>query len=234
MKSSKKRAFPSHVGIIMDGNGRWAVTRKKPRTFGHREGLNTAKRIVKHASYLQIPYITLYAFSTENWKRTKDEVGFLMDLIRLHLKKEMQFYIDNQIRVVHTGNPHGLSKAILNEIQTVVNATSGFTGTTVNLAINYGGRDEIVRSVQRIVEAGVINELSETLISAYLDQHGFPDPDLIIRTGGDCRLSNFLLWQSAYSEIFISDKFWPDWTEADLDAALDSYCGRVRKFGGVL
>lgn len=233
MKSSETKPLPSHVGIIMDGNGRWAQKRKKPRTFGHKEGLTAAKRIVKHASNLKIPFITLYTFSTENWKRASDEVGFLMDLIKVHLKNEMQFYIDNHIRVVHSGDLSGLPSAIQDEIHDVAQKTTHFSGMTVNLAINYGGRNEIVRSINKVINEGQFSEITEELISSHLDQPEFPDPDLIIRTGGEFRLSNFLLWQSAYSEIFVCDKYWPDWNEKDFDTALKAYCGRDRKFGGI-
>lgn len=230
-------SFPAHVAIIMDGNGRWATKRGLPRTEGHRQGLTAAKRIVTAASKLGIRYLSLYTFSTENWKRAQDEVGFLMTLIKNHLASELDFYRQNKIKVVHSGNREGLSADILAEIDAVARDTSGFTDMIVNLAINYGGRDEILRALGRI---GVSPEESRVSLSSLtardiqrnLDHPEIPDPDLIIRTGGEMRLSNFLLWQSAYSELFFSDCLWPDYGESDLLIALESYASRDRRFGG--
>ena len=230
-----ERNIPQHIGIIMDGNGRWARKLGKPRSFGHREGLEAAKRITKAASEIGIKYITLYVFSTENWKRTETEVSFLMQLLKYHLKKEFDFYRDNQTRVLHSGDITALPEAVQSEIKSVIRDTSGFKGLTVNLAINYGGRDEIIRAANKWLKK---NRSSETLLTendlvSYMDQPDVPDPDLIIRTAGEKRLSNFLLWGSAYSEFYFSDKFWPEWTKADLEEAVDSYMKRNRKFGAV-
>lgn len=232
-------SLPEHVAIIMDGNGRWASARGLPRTEGHREGLTAAKRIVKFASSLGISYLSLYTFSTENWRRTQEEVGFLMGLIRNHLKAELDFYRENRIKVVHSGQRDGLPKDILKEIDDIVLETAHFPGLVVNLAINYGGRNELARAVYKALDAGESKESfkdptkAEKTISSYLDHPEIPDPDLIVRTAGEYRISNFLLWESAYSELFFSTKFWPDFSEDDFQMALDSYAGRKRRFGGL-
>ena len=227
-------SLPAHVAFIMDGNGRWAKKQGKARTTGHREGLETAKRIVKAASDLGIKYVTLYTFSTENWRRTEEEVSFLMGLISSHLKKEMAFYRKNKIRVVHSGDLGRLPVQVRNEIIAVSESTSEFKGTSVNLAINYGGRDEIIRAVNRWIDSEDRPEhLSEEVLAGFLDCPDFPDPDLIVRTAGEQRLSNFLIWQCAYSEFYYSDKLWPDWDRCDLEEAVWSYQNRDRKFGGI-
>lgn len=223
--------LPVHVGIIMDGNGRWAVSRNLPRTSGHREGLKAAKRIVKAGSDMGLRFITLYVFSTENWKRAAEEVSFLMRLIKTHLKKEYAFYVKNSIRVLHSGNLKGLPEDVQREIITVSEATAAFNGLTVNLAINYGGRDEIVRAVERAFIAGERRPFSGEIIESHLDNPEIPDADLIIRTGGERRISNFLLWESAYAELYFSDFPWPDWTREHLEAALADYIKRQRRFG---
>lgn len=224
--------LPVHVGIIMDGNGRWAKEQGKPRTFGHSEGVRTAKRIAKAANDMGIKYLSLYTFSTENWKRSETEVSFLMQLIRMHLKAEYDFYRENNIKVVHTGDLKRLPQAVQEEIREVERLTSGFTGMTANLVINYGGRDEIVRAVNRLMAEGC-GEITEQLLSGAMDQPEIPDPDLIIRTGGELRLSNFLLWESAYSEFYFSNKYWPQWQGEDLEEAVKAYCSRSRRFGAV-
>jgi undecaprenyl diphosphate synthase len=227
--------LPNHVGIIMDGNGRWAEQRKLVRSAGHREGLRAAKRVVRAASEMGIGYLTLYTFSTENWKRTIDEVGFLMRLIAQNLKKEYDFYRENSIRVVHSGDLEILPDIVRKEIADVSRDTSQFDGLVLNLAINYGGRDEIVRSVNRWLQKqnGSRSPLKESDLQACLDCPDVPDPDLIIRTGGDKRLSNFLLWESAYSEFYFSQKLWPDFAADDLAEAVQAYTRRSRKYGGV-
>lgn len=220
---------PPHVAIIMDGNGRWATARGLPRTEGHRQGLTAAKRVVAAASRLGVKYLSLYTFSTENWKRTQDEVGFLMNLIRVHLSSELDFYRRNRIRVIHSGSREGLPPEILTEIDEVAADTAGFPGMVVNLAINYGGRDEILRAVARCEGSRPLTEFD---IAHTLDHPEIPDPDLIIRTGGEMRLSNFLLWQSAYSELYFSECLWPDFDEPDLADALEAFAARDRRFGG--
>lgn len=224
--------LPQHIGIIMDGNGRWAKSQGKIRSVGHREGLDAAKLIVKAASDLGIKYITLYTFSTENWKRAEEEVSYLMKLIGQHLKKEMDFYKTNKIRVVHSGDLSGLPANVRSEITSVVESTSAFEGTAVNLAINYGGRDEIIRAINRWKDSETSDKLTEDVLSSYLDCPDFPNPDMIIRTAGEQRLSNFLVWQCAYSEFYYSSKLWPDWGKEDLIEAISSFQHRQRKFGG--
>lgn len=224
--------LPAHVGIIMDGNGRWAAGKGKPRTFGHTEGLEAAKRITKAAKDIGIKYLSFYVFSTENWKRSETEVSFLMNLLKSHLRKEFGFYKENGIKVVHSGSLNGLPPAIQTEIKIVSEITAGFSELTVNLAINYGGRSEIIRAIEKILGSEK-KEISEDILSAYMDHPEIPDPDLIIRTGGELRLSNFLLWESAYSEFYFSKKYWPEWQKEDLETALSDYCKRTRKFGAI-
>jgi undecaprenyl diphosphate synthase len=231
--------YPAHVAIIMDGNGRWATRRSLPRTEGHRQGLAAAKRIVAAACDVGISYLSLYTFSTENWKRTQEEVSFLMNLIMGHLSAELDFYRDKKVRVVHSGNRVGLAPRLLEEIDSVVRDTAKFESLTVNLAINYGGRDEILRAFKRMtdqepdhVHARLV-EGADPGFASFLDLPAMPDPDLIIRTGGEQRLSNFLLWQSAYSELYFCDTLWPDFSKSDFIKALEDFAKRDRKFGGI-
>lgn len=228
---------PSHIGIIMDGNGRWAKKRNLHRTAGHREGLNAAKRVVKAASEAGVQYVTLYTFSTENWKRAEEEVSFLMKLIQVHLKKEYDFYRENNIRVVHSGDIKRLPEEVQQEIRVATRDTAEYSGMTVNLAINYGGRDEIVRAVNNRLSFLQsrnlpIRSLTEQEITESLDVPEVPNADLIIRTGGEQRLSNFLIWQGIYAELYFSNKLWPDWGARDLVQAIDEYNRRERRFGG--
>jgi len=221
--------LPVHVGIIMDGNGRWAAARGRPHRDGHLEGLTAAKKIVRAASIAGLRYLSLYVFSTENWKRAEEEVSYLMFLIHSYLKKEYDFYRMNGIRLLHSGDVSRLPREIAAELRSAMEDTAGFTGLTVNLAINYGGKDEIVRACRK---AAALGPVSEESIASCLDQPQLPAPDLIIRSGGDLRMSNFLLWQSAYAELYFSPKMWPDWDESDLQAALLDYARRERRFGG--
>ena len=218
-----------HIAVIMDGNGRWAEQRGLARTKGHQEGLEAAKRIVKAVSDLQIPYITLYVFSTENWKRTEEEVGFLMGLIQKHLRAELAFYAANNIKVKHIGDAATLPRAIQTEITDIMEKTNHYTGTTVQLAINYGGKDEIVRAIKKL-NSVQLESLTEDAFDLMLDTAGVPPVDLVIRTGGEKRLSNFLLWQTAYAEFYGTDVLWPDFTPAHLMEALDAYGKRTRRF----
>ena len=221
-----------HIGIIMDGNGRWARERGKPRTFGHSEGVRTAKRIAKAASDMGVKYLSLYTFSTENWKRSETEVRFLMQLLRKHLREQLSFYRENNIRVVHSGSLDRLPEVVQKEIVDVEDLTKDFTGMIANLVINYGGRDEIVRAVKKLRDQGE-GEITEEKLSSAMDHPEIPDPDLIIRTGGELRISNFLLWESAYSELYFSKKYWPDWQEEDLKEAIEAFASRSRRYGGV-
>ena len=228
------RDTPCHVGIIMDGNGRWAQRRSLIRTQGHLEGLKAAKRIVKAASDMGVRYLTLYAFSTENWKRAASEVGFIMGLVKQYLRNEMDFYRENRIRIRHTGDAAGLPADIAAELDSAASDTKGFDGMQVILALNYGGRDELVRAVKRLAaQQGDMAAITEKDIAACLDNPEVPDPDLIIRSAGEYRMSNFLLWESAYAELYVAEKLWPDWTDNDLAAAIDAYRSRDRRFGGV-
>ncbi len=227
-----KENLPLHVAITMDGNGRWAQARKLPRTSGHDEGLRTAKRIVKAASDLGIKYLTLYVFSTENWKRAQQEVGFLMNLIHTHLCGELAFYKENGIRVRHIGNFEALPPQIRADIQEAIDDTADFKGMTVNLAINYGGRDEILRGVKKIINEKVdADKLDEKTFSTYLDMPECPDVDVLIRTGGEQRLSNYLLWHVAYAEQIYTDTLWPDYSNEEFYSHIKDFQHRNRRFG---
>ncbi|MCR5218344.1 MAG: di-trans,poly-cis-decaprenylcistransferase [Treponema sp.] len=218
----------------MDGNGRWAKQRGCIRTNGHSEGLKRAKEIAKAASDLKIKYLTLYVFSTENWKRTQQEVGFLMNLIHGHLLGELNFYKENKIRVKLIGDISGLPKSIQQDILECEKETESFTGTTINLAINYGGRDEIIRSVRKIVSSSVkAEDIQESTISQNFDFPELPDMDLLIRTGGEKRLSNFMLWHAAYAELIFCDTLWPDYKENEFVGHIKEFQKRTRRFGAV-
>ncbi|HEQ72055.1 MAG TPA: di-trans,poly-cis-decaprenylcistransferase [Spirochaetia bacterium] len=231
-ESLKTRPLPRHVGIIMDGNGRWALTRNKPRYKGHTEGLEAAKRVVRTAADIGLEVLSVYAFSTENWRRTEEEVSQLMFLVQKHLKKEYAFYREHGIKIVHSGDRAGLPDAIARDLEDTVRDTRTFSGLTLNIALNYGGRDEILRGFERLRATGdATGVITADEFRGFLDHPELPDPDLIIRTGGEKRLSNFLLWQSAYAELYFSDKLWPDWDGSDLVAAIGEYQSRDRRFG---
>lgn len=230
--SIDKAKLPLHVAITMDGNGRWAQSRKLPRTAGHDQGVKTAKEIVKAAADAGIKNLTLYIFSTENWKRAEQEVGFLMNLIHAHLKGELNFYKENGIRLNHIGDLTALPKNIQKDILDSIEETKEFNGMTLNLAINYGGRDEILRGIKKLLKEKVEPEkLDESLFSAYLDMPQSPDVDLLIRTGGEQRLSNFLLWHIPYAEQIYCDTLWPDYTEQEFLSHIESFQTRNRRFG---
>jgi undecaprenyl diphosphate synthase len=216
----------------MDGNGRWAQLRGKPRTEGHLEGGKAAKRVVAAAAAAGLRYLSLYVFSTENWARAEDEVSYLMFLVRSNLRKEYDFYRRNGIRIVHSGDLERLPSEIVKEIEEVTRDTAHFTGLTLNLSINYGGRDEIIRAFRRFLAEGGGKEIAEETLHRHLDHPEIPDPDLVIRSGNEHRLSNFLLWESAYAELYFSPKLWPDWEGSDLLDALADYGQRSRRFGG--
>ena len=225
---------PAHIGIIMDGNGRWAEKRGLPRTSGHKEGLETVKKIVSHASDRGIQCLSLYVFSTENWRRTEQEISFLMNLIHTHIRQQYKFYKERGIRIIHSGNIDQLPPNVRNEIILAERDTEDFSGLRINLLINYGGRNEIIRAVRRCIEIAGMDALAEENLSLYLDQPELPALDLVIRTGGELRLSNFFLWQAAYAEFYFSDDFWPDWTPGHLDAAIASFQSRQRRFGRII
>jgi undecaprenyl diphosphate synthase len=225
--------LPEHVGIIMDGNGRWASARGLDRTKGHLEGLKAARKVTRAASEAGVRYLSLYVFSTENWKRSKAEVGFLMGLVALHLEKEFDFYRELGLRVVHSGDREALSAEVRRTVDRVVAQTSAHTGMTVNLVLNHGGRDEIVRAVNRWTRTATGKAFGAADLRRNLDVPELPDLDLMIRTGGEFRLSNFLLWQAAYAEFVFSPRLWPDFDEAALRAALKEFAGRGRRFGAI-
>jgi len=233
----KERTIPVHVGVIMDGNGRWAKKRGRPRQFGHREGAKTFKKITKYAKELGIKYITFYAFSTENWKRPKDEVDAIMKLFEEYLDNVREHIKDN-IRVLFIGDRTKLTSTLQGKMSKIENDSKDFSDMTLILAINYGGRNEIVNSVQKIAELakdGYINpeQIDEKFITENLYTAGLPDVDLIIRPSGEMRISNFLIWQSAYAELYFSDILWPDFSKSDFEKAIDCYSERCRRFGGV-
>jgi len=227
--------LPRHVAIIMDGNGRWAERRHKNRSAGHYAGAEQAKKIVGAASALGIEYVTLYIFSTENWKRTAEETGYLMSLIKNHLRAEFEFYKKNKIRLLHLGDIEGLPEDIRREIRSATAETAQFTGTTLVMAINYGGRDEIVRGIKKLAASGVPAEkIDEASLSSSFDIPDLPDVDLLIRTGGEKRLSNFLLWHASYAELVFTDTLWPDYGEDELYGHIEQFQKRSRRFGAVL
>jgi undecaprenyl diphosphate synthase len=236
----RRSALPRHIGIIMDGNGRWAHRRGLARTAGHAEGLKAARRIVEAASKRGIAFLTLFVFSTENWKRAAREVDFIMALVKRHLTRELDFYRENRIKIRYAGDFGGLAADTAAEIAQALSDTKDFDGMQVVLALNYGGRDEIVRAVRRLLLASPASAcedaaalVDEASINRRLDNPDVPEPDLVIRTAGEFRTSNFLLWEAAYAEYFITDTLWPDFSARDLDAAIAAYAGRERRFGAV-
>lgn len=229
----KERILPKHVAIIMDGNGRWAKKRHLPRTAGHAAGSKTFKDIARYCNKIGLKYLTVYAFSTENWKRPKEEVENIMNIFRDYLKDTESFKGEN-ISLQFIGDRTPLADDIKELMQKAENDSKDATGLHVNIALNYGGRDEITHAVRRIVEENIpLEKIDEELISSYLYTKGQPDPDFIIRPSGEYRLSNYLIWQSAYAEYWFSDILWPDFKAKDLEKALDDYSKRNRRFGGV-
>ena len=231
-------SLPLHIGIIMDGNGRWAKKRGLPRSAGHRAGAQNFRTITKYASGIGIKYLTVYAFSTENWTRPEDEVGALMKLFKSYLEEALADFMDENIRVRFLGDVSRFSPDLQKLIHEVEEASAPKTGMVLNIAMNYGGRDDIVHSVRTIAEkvsAGEIKpgDIDEKMIGSFLYTEDQPDPDLIIRPSGEQRLSNFMIWQAAYSEYVFMDILWPDFKKTDLDEAIRIYSERNRRFGGV-
>ncbi len=223
---------PRHVAIIMDGNGRWAQRRHLPRLAGHRAGMRNIHRIVRTCVDLGVEMLTVYAFSTENWGRPADEVNGLMGLFADASERETRSLHRNGVRVCHVGTMEGVSPHLIAAIDRAVELTKGNTRLTLNVAFNYGGRAEIVNAVKQIVADGIAPEqITEATISRYLYTAAIPDPDLVIRTAGEMRLSNFLLWQAAYSEYYATPTLWPDFGEEDMQAAVDAFAARHRTFG---
>jgi undecaprenyl diphosphate synthase len=230
----ERPSSPRHVAIIMDGNGRWARARGLPRLAGHRAGTENIRRIVTECVELRIPYLTLYAFSTENWSRPAYEVDGLMRILGEYIDRETHRLHDQGVRIRHLGRLDGLQAGLVRKIQAAVEQTAANTRLTLAVALNYGGRAEIVDALRAIVAAGVApDDIDEGCIAAYLGTHGMPDPDLVIRTSGERRLSNFLVWQAAYSELWMTPTLWPDFGTTHLRQALDDYAGRERRFGGL-
>ena len=222
---------PSHVGIIMDGNGRWATQRGKDRSKGHAEGSKNVEKIATHAFKLGVKTLTLYAFSSENWSRPQTEVNELMRLLKVYLKKFAKKFATKKARLVVSGDRKGLSSELVEVIEQCEKMSEDCVEYTLNIALNYGGRQEIVRAVNTLIEKG--EEITVDGISSNLYTAPFGEPDLIIRTGGEYRLSNFLLFQGAYSELYFTDVLWPDFSESQFDLAIENYSRRQRRFGGV-
>lgn len=236
--SGNNLVIPRHVALILDGNGRWAKKRGLPRTMGHKEGCITVEKTVELAAKKGIEYLTVYGFSTENWKRSSEEVGALMQLFRYYMVRLLKIASENNVRVKMIGERTRFAGDIIDGINRLERETAGNTGLTFVIAVNYGGRDEITRAVRRMMtdaKNGTLNpaEVTEETVASYLDTADMPDPDLLIRTSGEIRLSNYLLWQLAYSEIYVTDCLWPDFNEEELNRAIASYNQRERRFGGV-
>ena len=230
--------LPRHVAIIMDGNGRWAKQRQLPRIRGHEQGAQTVRKIVTHCARLKLDALTLYSFSAENWRRPRQEVDFLMELYKHYLAAERDEIIDNDVRLVQVGRRKGLPDNVLEEMDRTIAMSRGNKGLTLCLALNYGSRTEIVDAVRtvarRVLDGKLsIDRIDEDEISNSLYTAGLPDPDLMIRTAGERRMSNFLLWQLSYAELYVCDAYWPDFTEDHFNAALKDFAHRERRFGGV-
>jgi len=229
---------PKHIAIILDGNGRWAKKKGMPRNYGHAQGSKNVERICEDAYRLGVKYLTVYAFSTENWKRPQDEVDALMNLLRNYMKTCLKTAEKNRMRVRVLGDKTALDEDIKGRIEELEEATKDNDGLNFQIALNYGSRDEMVRAMKRMCmdcKMGTVEpeQISEALFESYLDTHDIPDPDLMIRTSGEQRLSNYLLWQLAYSEFYFTDVLWPDFTKEELIKAIEYYNGRDRRFGGV-
>lgn len=229
--------IPNHIAIIMDGNGRWAKKRNLPRKIGHKEGAKTLENIITCAKKIGVKHLTVYAFSTENWKRSEDEINALMDILRHYLKYYFEKFDKDDIGMDIIGDPTRLDIDIQKQIQDIEEKSKNKTAMTVHIALNYGGRDELCRSIKKIatkVENGELSpeDIDENLISSMLDTKNIPDPELLIRTSFEERISNFLLWQIAYSELYFAEELWPDFNEESLFKAIAHYQNRERRFGG--
>ena len=230
--------IPENVAGILDGNGRWAKKRRLPRQMGHKKGCETVEQTVEDAARLGIKYLTVYGFSTENWKRPEEEVGALMQLFRYYAKRLLKVATESNVRVKMIGERSRFAPDLIEGINQLEEQTKENTGLTFIIAVNYGGRDEITRAVRKVMEdckAGKIStdEMNEQVFASYLDTADIPDPDLLIRTSGELRLSNYLLWQLAYSELYVTDCLWPDFNRDELIEAIRHYSRRDRRFGGV-
>ncbi|WP_375552164.1 isoprenyl transferase [Rhodophyticola porphyridii] len=237
-ETADKDKTPRHVAIIMDGNGRWAQMRGRPRLVGHHAGAKRVKEIVRSCPDLGVEYLTIFAFSTENWKRTQTEVAGLMKLFKRYIRRETQSLIDENVRVRFIGDRVRLEPSLVDMMDNLELLTAGNAGTHLTIALNYGGRDEVARATRRLahdVAAGKLDprHVSDETLPKYLDTCLLPDPDLVIRTSGEARISNFLLWQSAYAEYEFIDTLWPDFTPAEFDKVLRRFGNRERRFGAV-
>ncbi len=233
-----REKLPNHIAIVMDGNGRWAKNRSLPRLAGHNAGMMALKEIVKRTSTLGVKYLTVYAFSTENWKRPETEVGGIFNLLVHYVDKELEELNQNNVKVRIIGDYSKLPKKAIQKIEEALAKTCDNTGLQFNIALNYGSRDEIVRATRLIANKVANNELkpediNQSIFEEHLFTRGIPDPDLVIRTSGEKRMSNFLLWQSAYSEFVFTETLWPDFTPECLEDAIKEYQRRVRRFGGL-
>ncbi len=228
---NNEQRIPTHIAMIMDGNGRWAKERGLKRTAGHEEGAKVVRNITKYCMSIGVKYLTLYAFSTENWKRPKLEVEFLMKLLDKYLKNELEVYLKNNIRFKAIGDLSKFSKKLQETISQTEEKTSKCDGLTQVLALNYGSKDEIVRAVKKLNDKGL--EVTEENLESCLDTAGIPDVDIMIRTSGEVRLSNYLLWQNAYSEMFFTQTYWPDFNSHELDDIISDFNSRERRFGAV-
>ena len=227
-------SLPRHIAFIMDGNGRWALARGLPRLEGHRAGLETIRNVTRHLGEKGILYVTLYAFSTENWRRPEDEVRGLFRLMAQSIKKEARALHENNVRIRHLGRTDGLDAKIVKDITAAVELTRANTGLNLSVALNYGGRQELTDALRQIVSAGIkAADIDEDTIRSHLYTAELPDVDLIVRTAGEMRVSNFLLWQSAYAEYYATPVLWPDFSNAEADKALAAFAWRQRRFGGL-
>jgi undecaprenyl diphosphate synthase len=234
IKLPNLKHLPQHVAIIMDGNGRWAKKRGLPRLVGHRQGVNAAQKAIEIFLEYKIPYLTLYAFSTENWNRPQGEIDGIFRILGERLEEGIKFAHENGIRIRHLGKPDGLPQRLQERVKQAIEVTKNNSQLTVSLAFNYGGRDEIVEAVRSLILSHTLpQDISEKILSHHLYTTGIPDPDLIVRTGGEMRLSNFLIWQSAYAEIYFTPVLWPDFGKKEIDKALISYSQRQRRFGSL-
>ncbi len=238
LKNVDLKRLPQHIAIIMDGNGRWAQRRHLPRIAGHRAGVKSARTIIETCARLNISALTLYAFSLENWRRPKAEIDFLMRLLREYLRKELPIIHKNNIRMIIIGRPEQLPQGVQKDVEEAMRVTAGNTGMRLAVALNYGGRAELVDAFNAILKSigsngGELALIDEAAISRHLYTAGLPDPDLLIRTSGEMRVSNFLLWQIAYAEIYVTETLWPDFTRVRLLEALIDFQKRERRYGGL-
>lgn len=231
--------IPAHVAIIMDGNGRWAEKRKLPRVMGHNAGMKAMKEIIRHAGEIGVEYLTVYAFSTENWKRSEEEVSGIFNLLIKYVDSELKELCDSNVKVSILGDWSGFSDKVKEKLQMTLDSTKNNTGLKFNIALNYGSRDEMVRAAKSIAEDAALGKITaddvdEKLFSKklYTGQQEIPDPDLVIRTSGEIRLSNFLLWQLAYAEMVFTDTLWPDYTPEEFEKSIEIFQSRDRRFGG--